>query len=168
MSSPAGSSVTSESTLISPASSPATTPGSGPGTIQHLTSQFIKEGLKMKVKQNMGDSGTPPAKSRRSSSTKSVVHAAESKLDNKNTLSPMERFSPGTSKMSPVPLLSPTDSEEAYPIDVNSIKREELTSEDTQRRLRRRERNKIAATKCRNKKKARTQILIRVRQLNII
>ena len=78
-------------------------------------------------------------------------------------LSPMQNFPPGTSKMSPVPLLSPTDSEEAYPIDVNSIKKEELTSEDAQRRLRRRERNKIAATKCRNKKKARTQILIRVR-----
>ena len=168
MSSPAGSSVTSESILISPVSSPATTPGSGPGTIQHLTSQFIKEDLKLKVKQRMGDSGTRPAKSRRSSSTKTAVHAVESKLDNKNTLSPMESFSPGASKMSPVPLLSPTDSEEAYPIDVNSIKREELTSEDTQRRLRRRERNKIAATKCRNKKKARTQILIRVRELKII
>merc|ERR1711997_34757 len=46
-------------------------------------------------------------------------------------------------------------------IDVNSIKREELTTDDTQRRSRRRERNKVAATKCRNKKKARTQILIR-------
>merc|ERR1711963_245253 len=161
MSSPAGSSVTSESTLISPVSSPATTPGSGPGTIQHLTSQFIKDGLKMKVQQNMGNSGAGPAKSRRSSSTKTSSNTGENKLNNRNMLSPMQNFPPGTSKMSPVPLLSPTDSEEAYPIDVNSIKKEELTSEDAQRRLRRRERNKIAATKCRNKKKARTQILIR-------
>ena len=117
----------------------------------------------MKVKQNMGDSGARPSKNRRSSSTKTSSNTGENKLDNRNMLSPMQNFPPGTSKMSPVPLLSPTDSEEAYPIDVNSIKKEELTSEDAQRRLRRRERNKIAATKCRNKKKARTQILIRVR-----
>merc|ERR1711973_920488 len=35
-----------------------------------------------------------------------------------------------------------------------------LTSEDEERRLRRRERNKVAATKCRNKKKERTTRLI--------
>ncbi|XP_023227397.1 activating transcription factor 3-like [Centruroides vittatus] len=35
----------------------------------------------------------------------------------------------------------------------------ELTPEDEERRLRRRERNKLAATKCRNKKKERTQRL---------
>merc|ERR1712018_113950 len=73
----------------------------------------------------------------------------------------MQNFPSGASKISPVPLLSPTDSEKRYPIDVNSIKKEELTSDDALRRLRRRERNKVAATKCRNKKKARTQILIR-------
>merc|ERR1712018_1023694 len=97
MSSPAGSSVTSESTLISPASSPATTPGSGPGTIQHLTSQFIKEGLKMKVKQNMGDPGIRPAKSRRISSTRTSITEEDIGMDNKESLSNMINFSPGTS-----------------------------------------------------------------------
>ena len=42
------------------------------------------------------------------------------------------------------------------------IKQEELTEEDEIRRQRRRERNKVAATKCRNKKKAKTQMLIKV------
>ena len=88
----------------------------------------------------------------------------EAGADNKDSLSQIPSFNSGTRKLSPIPMLSPTDSEEAYPIDINAIKKEGLTSEDTQRRLRRRERNKIAATKCRNKKKARTQILIRVRQ----
>merc|ERR1711978_12994 len=35
-----------------------------------------------------------------------------------------------------------------------------LSFEDEERRLRRRERNKVAATKCRNKKKERTTLLI--------
>ena len=48
------------------------------------------------------------------------------------------------------------------PIDVSGIKQEELTEEDEVRRQRRRERNKIAATKCRNKKKHRTMLLIKV------
>ena len=37
-----------------------------------------------------------------------------------------------------------------------------LAPEDAVRRLRRRERNKVAATKCRNKKKARTSCLMKV------
>ena len=40
--------------------------------------------------------------------------------------------------------------------------KEELTEEDEHRRHRRRERNKVAATKCRNKKKARSANLMRV------
>ena len=40
--------------------------------------------------------------------------------------------------------------------------KEELTEEDESRRQRRRERNKVAATKCRNKKKAKTMILMKV------
>merc|ERR1711863_178198 len=64
-------------------------------------------------------------------------------------------------KQQTFPLASPTDSEERFPIAVDKIKKEELTENDALRRSRRRERNKVAATKCRNKKKARTQILIR-------
>ena len=41
--------------------------------------------------------------------------------------------------------------------------KEELTEEDEGRRQRRRERNKVAATKCRNKKKAKTVNLMKVR-----
>ena len=44
--------------------------------------------------------------------------------------------------------------------------KEELTEEDEIRRYKRRERNKVAATKCRNKKKLRTQLLIKVRLLS--
>lgn len=43
--------------------------------------------------------------------------------------------------------------------EFNCISSNELTAEDEERRLRRRERNKLAATKCRNKKKERTQRL---------
>ena len=43
--------------------------------------------------------------------------------------------------------------------------KEELTEEDESRRMRRRERNKVAATKCRNKKKAKTVNLMKVRDL---
>merc|ERR1719211_218252 len=64
-------------------------------------------------------------------------------------------------KQQTFPLVSPTDSEERFPIAADKIKKEELTENDALRRSRRRERNKVAATKCRNKKKARTQILIR-------
>ena len=45
---------------------------------------------------------------------------------------------------------------------VKKIKLENLSPEDSVKRLRRRERNKIAATKCRNKKKARTHNLMKV------
>ena len=43
--------------------------------------------------------------------------------------------------------------------------KEELTEEDESRRQRRRERNKVAATKCRNKKKAKTVNLMKVMTL---
>ena len=45
---------------------------------------------------------------------------------------------------------------------IKKIKLENLSPEDSVKRLRRRERNKIAATKCRNKKKARTHNLMKV------
>ena len=45
---------------------------------------------------------------------------------------------------------------------IKKIKLENLSPEDSVKRLRRRERNKVAATKCRNKKKAKTSNLMRV------
>ena len=45
---------------------------------------------------------------------------------------------------------------------IKRIKLEDLAPEDMVKRQRRRERNKVAATKCRNKKKARTVNLMKV------
>ena len=170
--SPGASSVTSGSTLESPMSnypsSPATTPNTGPGTIQHFTSQFIKEGLKDKVKRNMGGAGGRGNKGRRASSTKTSLSEGDSIPGNKPTIFPPLVNISGISdptRTSSIPLVSPTESEQKFPINVEAIKKEELTPDDSIRRSRRRERNKVAATKCRNKKKARTQILIRVWQL---
>merc|ERR1712110_1174873 len=83
----------------------------GPGVmVKNYHSQFVKEGLKLKVKQKI---------------------KAES------------------------PALSNYGSE-----DGDSKIEGGLTHEDEERRHRRRERNKIAATKCRNKKKEKTTRLI--------
>ena len=117
----------------------------------------------MKVKQNMGDAGSSNKKSRRTSSTRTSINEEERGMDNKESLSSMLGVPSMSHKPPLFPILSPTDSEEKYPIDIDTIKTEDLTPDDAHRRSRRRERNKIAATKCRNKKKARTQILIRVR-----
>ena len=177
LTSPDETSITSESTLVSPlsnyTSSPATTPSTGPGTIQHLTSQFIKEGLKMKVKQNMGGVGARSKRSRNTSSTRTSLNEGDTTVsDNKDalvSLLDMPSDVAGSQKQSTNHQLpSPTDSEQKYPVNVETIKKEELTIDDTLRRSRRRERNKVAATKCRNKKKARTQLLIRVNKLKII
>lgn len=84
----------------------------GPGvTVRNYHSQFVKEGLKLKVKQKIKDE------------------------------------SPS--------LISNYGSE-----DGDSKLEGDLTHEDEERRYRRRERNKIAATKCRNKKKEKTTRLI--------
>ena len=111
----------------------------------------------------MGEAATPKSKSRRTSTTRTSFNEEESGRDNIELLASMLDVPSVSHKPQLLPLLSPTDSEEKYPIDVDKIKNEELTADDEHRRIRRRERNKIAATKCRNKKKARTQILIRVR-----
>ena len=89
-------------------------------SVQAYTSQFIKEGLRIKMKQKMGSSPT----------------AGPSYMINE--------------------LPSPSE-EDVKPPKVKRIRLEDLAPEDMVRRQRRRERNKVAATKCRNKKKARTQ-----------
>merc|ERR1711881_60720 len=89
----------------SPLSSPT-----GQNSVQHIQSQFIKEGLKMKVRQKLKSEPEEGGAFEHNLSIKSEV--------------------------------------------------EDLTPEDEERRLRRRERNKVAATKCRNKKKERTTRLI--------
>lgn len=117
------------------ASSPTTsattpsTPGSGM-SVQQYRSQFIKEGLKLKVRQKLGGSPTSPSFPE--------VGAVGTKEE----------------------LISPTQ-EEAGTIPNVRIKSEHLTEDDMVRRMRRRERNKVAATKCRNKKKHRTVLLMK-------
>lgn len=125
-------------------------PTAGPSSqlsVQHYRSQFIKEGLKMKVKQKLG------AIRDRHVSEESAASPASTVGTVSTLTSPVE---PSTSF-----LASPgSDDSCGFPPDVK-IKTEELTEEDEVRRYKRRERNKVAATKCRNKKKLRTQLLIK-------
>ena len=111
---------------ISNLSSPST-PGSSM-SVQAYTSQFIKEGLRIKMKQKMGSSSAGPSY-----------------------------------MMNELP--SPSE-EDVKPPKVKRIRLEDLAPEDMVRRQRRRERNKVAATKCRNKKKARTHNLMKVKNVN--
>ena len=123
----------------------------GPSTlsVQHYRSQFIKEGLKMKVKQKLG-----AVRGRHVSEEESVASPCSSGTASSLT-SPMAE--PSTSFAA-----SPASEDSCgYPPDIKI--KEELTEEDEIRRYKRRERNKVAATKCRNKKKLRTQLLIKVR-----
>ena len=114
--------------------SPASTPGSSM-SVQAYTSQFIKEGLRIKMRQKMGGSvgegagSTPPQ-------TKGTVAATDGS----------KQTTAAGSKLA-----------------VKRINIASLAPEDAVRRLRRRERNKVAATKCRNKKKARTSNLMKVK-----
>jgi len=135
------------STLISPssecASSPASSLASTPSSamsVQHYRSQFIKEGLKLKVKQKLGGRCEPTA----------TVTSAAVPTDPAGP-------SPTSSTRSRHDSHTSVDSMPESKVKV----KEELTEEDEVRRMRRRERNKIAATKCRNKKKARTVLLVK-------
>lgn len=104
----------------------------GPVSVQQYTSQFIKDGLRLKLAKQLG------------SSTRPEVLQAISPEEPQRLLSPMDvASSPGSS------------------LSLSDIKMEELTEEDMLRRMRRRERNKVAATKCRNKKKQKTQLLVK-------
>ncbi|XP_059086749.1 activating transcription factor 3-like isoform X2 [Tigriopus californicus] len=98
-----------------------------PPSVQHFRSQFIKEGLKIKVQQNLG-----AGRGR---------HTSEESIASTSVSSPANPATPNSEGV--------------------AIKSEELTEEDEIRRQRRRERNKVAATKCRNKKKQRTQLLVK-------
>ncbi len=131
----------SSSDAASPASSLASTPSSAM-SVQHYRSQFIKEGLKLKVRQKLGDKAAASV----TASVAATRTSSSSRLSSGESIEPVH---------SPVA---------AAMVDVSKVK-EELTEEDEMRRMRRRERNKVAATKCRNKKKMRTQMLIKVSHL---
>ena len=125
----------------------ASTPGSSM-SVQAYTSQFIKEGLRIKMRQKMGSGGSeisgtlPGLPSPTRSPTAATATAAWESEGSKT---------PPGSKLA-----------------VKRINVNELAPQDAVRRLRRRERNKVAATKCRNKKKARTGILMKVNFLSWI
>merc|ERR1711963_1067528 len=105
-------------------SSPASTPGSSL-SVQAYTSQFIKEGLKIKMRQRLSSGSATPSPIK----------------ENVTMSSELEEYSKPK---------------------IKRIKLEDLAPEDMVKRQRRRERNKVAATKCRNKKKARTVNLMKV------
>jgi len=117
----------------------ASTPGSSM-SVQAYTSQFIKEGLRIKMRQKMGSggeiSGTLPGLPSPTRSPTAATATAAWESEGSKT--------PPGSKLA-----------------VKRINVNELAPQDAVRRLRRRERNKVAATKCRNKKKARTGILMK-------
>merc|ERR1711963_472590 len=104
-------------------SSPASTPGSSM-SVQAYTSQFIKEGLKIKMRQRLSSGSATPSPIK----------------ENVTMSSELEEYSKPK---------------------IRRIKLEDLAPEDMVKRQRRRERNKVAATKCRNKKKARTVNLMK-------
>merc|ERR1711963_1370356 len=104
-------------------SSPASTPGSSL-SVQAYTSQFIKEGLKIKMRQRLSSGSAIPSPIK----------------ENVTMSSELEEYSKPK---------------------IKRIKLEDLAPEDMVKRQRRRERNKVAATKCRNKKKARTVNLMK-------
>ena len=106
---------TTSSNLSSPS-----TPSSSFSSVQAYTSQFIKEGLKIKMRQRIGSGSSTTSFSK--------------ELPSPSTPKPAPR-SKGTKR----------------------VKLEDLSPDDFVKRQRRRERNKIAATKCRNKKKARSE-----------
>merc|ERR1719150_2941152 len=112
-----------DTTSSNMSSSPASTPGSSL-SVQAYTSQFIKEGLKIKMKQRIGSGSATPSPVKESVNLNAEL-------------------------------------EEYTKPKIKKIKLENLSPEDSVKRLRRRERNKIAATKCRNKKKARTHNLMK-------
>ena len=127
------------------------TPTTSPTSVQHYRSQFIKEGLKMKVKQKLVAS-----KSKKDTSGGGGGGGpSSSKKANNNTPAAIPTFSIED-------VDSNSSSEHGFVQSKALIKKEELTEEDEMRRQRRRERNKVAATKCRNKKKLRTQMLMKV------
>lgn len=112
-----------DTTSSNMSSSPASTPGSSL-SVQAYTSQFIKEGLKIKMRQRIGSGSATPSPVKESVNLNAEL-------------------------------------EEYTKPKIKKIKLENLSPEDSVKRLRRRERNKIAATKCRNKKKARTHNLMK-------
>lgn len=129
-----------------------------PQSIENITKNIIKEGLKMKVKERLtsgasrmtaskrGAGGSGAGVRARTNSAPTVPVATE--LTTPAAKQPrIKRESEGSTTGSvPPPTPGPSGLS---------------TSTDEERRLRRRERNKIAATKCRNKKKAKTQLLMK-------
>ncbi|XP_052856830.1 activating transcription factor 3 [Drosophila gunungcola] len=145
----------SGSPLESPAGT-ATTP-----SVQQTCSRLIKEGLKLSIQSkrklstcdSSSGSEQPHSKYSRRSSSNHNGHNSGGSSSNNNY----------SGSMSNANDLDDLDCEESSDEDDSETKSQPkgLTPEDEDRRRRRRERNKIAATKCRMKKRERTQNLIK-------
>ncbi|KAH8289535.1 hypothetical protein KR054_007100 [Drosophila jambulina] len=131
----------SGSPLDSPAGGNATTP-----SVQQTCSRLIKEGLKLSIQSKRklstcdSSSGSEQPRSKCSRRSSNQNHYNSGNMSNAND----------------------DDLEESSDEDSETKSQPKgLTPEDEDRRRRRRERNKIAATKCRMKKRERTQNLIK-------
>jgi len=156
----------SSSSLESPSTTPlhlAATISSTP-SLQQTRSQLIKAGVKLLIQNKRKNSG--------SSSCDADYRPPPLKIRATSVSSPVTRNSAIPCEFSSS-LTSPKEEQIASPLDLDSFqiktddtsscdddsetkfsaKKHELTPEDEDRRKRRRERNKIAATKCRLKKR---------------
>ncbi|KAF5308848.1 hypothetical protein FQR65_LT00548 [Abscondita terminalis] len=129
----------SNSSSCSQLESPTTTPPS----IQHTCSQLIKAGLKLSIEQ----------KRKHNSESEDFLDLDHCKRIKKSESDSEDRKNEGVSVFM----------NRYHKILINNH-RDSLTAEDEERRRRRRERNKIAATKCRLKKREKTINLIQESQ----
>ncbi|XP_020802647.1 activating transcription factor 3 [Drosophila serrata] len=138
----------SGSPLDSPAGGTATTP-----SVQQTCSRLIKEGLKLSIQSKRKLSTCD------SSSGSEQPHSKCSRLSSNHN-----GHSGGSSNHYSGNMSNANDDDLEESSDEDSETKSQpkgLTPEDEDRRRRRRERNKIAATKCRMKKRERTQNLIK-------
>ena len=151
ISSPDVASINSESTIVSPTSSTPVTPSSMTGSLQTFVSKFIEQKRnKMISESNQVSNGK---ESRRLSLIS--ISSTEENYQSETNDSTQNDFS--QSSPSPLALLS------TYRKRIESNPDKNLTPTALYKRNRLRQRNKIAATKCRNKRKAQHKLLILVR-----
>ncbi|XP_011630988.1 activating transcription factor 3 isoform X1 [Pogonomyrmex barbatus] len=122
-----------------------------PPSVQHTCSQLIKEGLKLTLQtkrraNSSGDDGKKKTKKEDGSGADDEEEDEASNNNNKN----------GASFQHLIEISRP----QHLKIFKTCFSHLKLTPEDEERRRRRRERNKIAATKCRLKKREKTVILV--------
>ena len=149
--SPDVASINSESTIVSPTSSTPLTPSSETGSLQTFVSKFIEQKRNKIISES---SQIPNVNERRRPSLISISSTEENSQSETNDPA-LNDFSQTSN--SPLALLS------TYRKRMESNPDKNLTPSALYKRNRLRQRNKIAATKCRNKRKAQHKLLILVR-----